>query len=175
MSKDDPLHLCCGKAGLVGSGLPTSAKRIFRQQLHLHLDQDACKCCIQPLKETNQAANVGVGGNWLEIKAPSSCLNLPASKFPSKMTGGATSNMESSLVSESQAPVFHGRSGQLVTLSQAGRTASRSHATQVLRLKIWKTGQTQRVTIICRSSIMDLSCRLRHYWTIKWLRLVTYI
>ena len=59
------------------------------------------------------------------------------------MTGGATSNMESSLVSDSQAPVFHGRSGQLVTLSQAGRTASRSHATQVHSLKIWKTGQTQ--------------------------------
>ena len=161
--------MCCGKAGLVGSGLPTSAKRIFRQQLDLHLDQDACKCRLQPLKEANQAANVG---NWLEIKSPSSCLNLPASKDPSQMTGGATSNMESSLVSDSQAPVFHGRSGQLVTLSQAGRTASRSHATQVHSLKIWKTGQTQRVTIICRSSIMDLSCRLRHYWTIRWLRLV---
>ena len=70
-------------------------------------------------------------------------MNLPASKDLSKMTGGATSNMESSSVSDSQAPVFHGRSGQLVTLSQAGRTASRSHATQVHSLKIWKTGQTK--------------------------------
>ena len=31
----------------------------------------------------------------------------------------------------SSAPVFHPRCGQLVTLSQASRTASRTHATQV--------------------------------------------
>ena len=160
MSKDDPLHLCCGKGGLVGSGLPTSAKRIFRQQLDLHLDQDACKCNIQPLKEANQAANVGVGGNWLEIKSPSPCLNLPASKDPSKMTGGATSNMESSLVSDSQAPVFHGRSGQLVTLSQAGRTASRSHATQVHSLKIWNRSNSKSQCAGVQSWTCPVGCAI---------------
>ena len=160
MSKDDPLHLCCGKAGLVGSGLPTSAKRIFRQQLDLHLDQDACKCRLQPLKEATQAANVGVGGNWLEIKSPSSCLNLPDSEDPSKMTGGATSNMESSLVSESQAPVFHGRSGQLVTLSQAGRTASRSHATQVHSLKIWNRSNSKSQCAGVQSWTCPVGCAI---------------
>ena len=36
----------------------------------------------------------------------------------------------------SSAPVFHPRCGQLVTLSQASRTASRTHATQVGRLLV---------------------------------------
>ena len=36
----------------------------------------------------------------------------------------------------SSAPVFHPRCGQLVTLSQASRTASRTHATQVTETAI---------------------------------------
>ena len=34
----------------------------------------------------------------------------------------------------SSGPVFHPRCGQLVTLSQGNRTASRSHATQVIAI-----------------------------------------
>ena len=49
------------------------------------------------------------------------------------MTGGGSNIMDGEAAAgpESQAAVFHLRCGQLVSLSQAGRTASRSHATQV--------------------------------------------
>ena len=57
---------------------------------------------------------------------------MDPSEGPSRMTGGGSNIMDGEAAGpESQAAVFHLRCGQLVSLSQAGRTASRSHATQV--------------------------------------------
>ena len=99
--EDDSVQLRCGTLGLVGSGLPASAKRIFPQQQTFS------------------------GPTDLQLQGG----NLDPSEGP-RMTGGA-SNMDGAAGTESQAAVFHLRCGQLVSLSQAGRTASRSHATQV--------------------------------------------
>ena len=57
---------------------------------------------------------------------------MDPSEGPRRMTGGGSNIMDGEAAGpESQAAVFHLRCGQLVSLSQAGRTASRSHATQV--------------------------------------------
>ena len=95
------MQVHCGNLGLVGSGLPASATEGIFGQQ-------------QNLFSAQQQQEEG---------------SLDPLEGPG-MTGGA-SNMDGSTGTESQAAVFHLRCGQLVSLSQAGRTASRSHATQV--------------------------------------------
>ena len=108
--EDDSGEVDCGTLGLVGSGLPASAERIFGQQQTFSTPAD------------------------LQLQEG----NLDPSEGP-RMTGAA-SNMDGASGAESQAAVFHLRCGQLVSLSQAGRTASRSHATQV-RENLYQTGK----------------------------------
>ena len=109
--EDDSAEVDCGTLGLVGSGLPASAKRIFGHQ-----------------QQTFSTP--------ADLQLPEG--NLDPSEGP-RMTGAA-SNMDGASGAESQAAVFHLRCGQLVSLSQAGRTASRSHATQV-RENLYQTGK----------------------------------